>query len=123
MILLILILTILLKALTDVFIFAYKKQRIGKIVREMPFILLIWYFTNYNYQSYEDRVHIIMCYLFLMAALFDTFYNVLALRPFFYKGNNSLWDDLMKKLNNFLYIVMKLAALGIAVYIYIVKLM
>lgn len=118
MILIYLILTVFLRALTDVFIFAYRMQKIGKLVRETPFVLMFYYLTNYNYQTKEDWMYLIVCFGFLAGSLFDTFYNILALRPFFYKGDNSYWDDLMKKLSNWQYITLKSFLLLIALLVY-----
>lgn len=112
------ILILILKALTDSLFFKGKK-RLSKWIEESWFILLVWFLYWHNKQSENEVLAFLVCYYFMRAALFDTFYNVFTKLPIFYKGTTSEWDDYMARIKTWQYIALKsfFLLLGILVYL------
>ena len=117
MTLFILISVVFLKAMTDG-LFYRKLKRASKWVEEIWFIVFIIFAWNHNRQSENEYIHVIMLYIFLRAALFDTLFNLFAKIPILHTGTTSEWDDFMKRLNTWQYIVLKLFLLGISLLVY-----
>jgi hypothetical protein len=120
MILITFILIIVLKALTDA-LFYLKMKRISKWVEESWLIILTCFAWTHNRQSDNEYIHVIMIYLFLRAALFDTLFNLFAKLPIFHKGSTSEWDDFMKRFKAWQYIILKLFFLSLGILVYLRK--
>lgn len=117
MILIILILILILKALTDALFFKVKK-RLSKWVEELWFIVLVLYLYNHNRQSESEVFAFLVCYYFMRAAIFDTLFNLFAVLPIFHTGTTSSWDDYMAKIKTWQYITLKSFLILIALLVY-----